>query len=315
MPPSGDVSAIQDQFGQEWVGQILQPGNDSHVIGYAPETFGRDDVEKADKIGKHFLDLLRFEVPARLVQVLAARNMRVQTLQSATGKLNLDFYPVQVSKLPKVDNKQLTAAELLKRIRLNINYFIDTDYSEFKPFDAVDAPAWNSDSPVGAVIYIDIRGPDNAAVLCAHATDRMWRFATIETPRSGEHPVSGMREFGFRETDKGLIFYTRAADRTTSAPPGLDLIGFSAADSLWRSFQQKIAKFVNGNSGEATVLKPLSEQISWTPVKIMYNLGKPQSASGPSRKESSIGNVGDSRESVDGLEWGQESFEGTWTVP
>jgi trypsin-like peptidase len=281
--PGGGAPAVQDPFGREWVSEVIEPGGESRATSDAYETFGRDDVEKADKIGKHFLDLLRFEVPATLVQMLAARKMRVQTLESATGKLNLDFYPVQVSKLPTVGNKQLTTAELLKRIRLNINNFIDTDYSKFEPYDAIDAPVWNSDSPLGAVLYINIRGPDNAAVLCAHATDRMWRFAALEAPRSGEHPVSGVREFGFRETVKGLIFYTRAADRTTSVPPGLDLIAFSSADRLWRSFQQKIAKFVNGNSGEATVLKPLSEQISWTPVKVMYNL----SASGQGRKESS----------------------------
>jgi hypothetical protein len=114
-------------------------------------------------------------------------------------------------------------------------------------------------------------------VVCTHATDRFWRFATVKTPRSGEHGVSGFREFGFRQTEKGLLFLTRAADRITTAPPIADLIAAWGAKKLFVSFQEKVAKFINENSGDAKVLTPVIQQMSWTPVKIMYHLEKPQS--------------------------------------
>lgn len=258
-PRSGLINKLVDSFN----------GTD-----ITPVVFGREDVEDAQKYAPLWSDLLRFEVPVSVVTALAARNMKVQRFDDAIGDLNLDLYPVKVVKLPKINGVTVDEAGLLNHLRLNLNTFVNTSYSEFIPYAGTDDTKWSSADPVGTVIKIDIAGPDNAAVVASLVENSRWRFSTIQTPDTGSHPVSGNREFGFRKTDDGsTIYYTRGADRTTETFETMfDSIAFSSADKLWMSLQDKLENFVNKNGGTAVKLDRFSRQFKWSVVRILLNL-------------------------------------------
>jgi hypothetical protein len=236
-------------------------------------------------------DLIRFSVPATIVTALTARNMHVQTLESANylSELNLDLYPILITTAPTFSGSSspCTPSELLKHIRLHINDFVNTSYASFKKYDNTLDAAWDTASPLGAVINIDIGGPDNASVVVSQSTTTKWLFSTIHAPNTGDHPVSGQREFGIATLDNGnMVVYTRGADRTTGVletigggfvPGDVTGIGnlspFGAADRLWQSFQAKVVAFVNANGGVAAVQSRYSRRHNWRMVKRYLSIG------------------------------------------
>jgi hypothetical protein len=197
-------------------------------------------------------------------------------IESALGPVNLDYYPVTVTRLPSF---AATPEDLLAHIRGNINAVIDTTKANFAPYDAAtDGPLWTSSSPTGAVIHIDMLtfsgwvNPDDGSVVCAEAAPDHWIFSTIWTVGDGAHPVSGNREFGFSRGDDGsFTFYTRGADRTTGVADwaGAEVI-FRAADELWRSLQSGIVQLVNTHGGSATAGVPISNRHDWDTVKASH---------------------------------------------
>jgi hypothetical protein len=243
--------------------------------GAQPVVFGREDVVDAQRYAPMWEDLLRFEAPPAIVTALHTRGMRVQGFADAIGALNLDLYPVRVTTLPIINGTRVDAPGLLRHIRLNFNRFIDTDNSEFLPYTpGTDDVTWASSSPLGTVFRIDIVGPYNAAVVNTLMENHRWRFTTIYTPNTGTHPVSGHREWGFRKTATGeLHFYTRGADRSTQAPETMfDVLTFRGGDALWRSFQRKVAEFINTNGGSAVSLDRFSRRFNWTVVRTLLGL-------------------------------------------
>jgi hypothetical protein len=164
------------------------------------------------------------------------------------------------------------AASLLDHIRTNLNDFVDTSKSKFLPYSpGVDDAQWSSSAPVGAVYKIIIP-KDNGAVVGSLVETLRWRFTTVHTPDTGDHPVSGHREFGMSDAGAAATFYTRAADRTTGLPESLPLINrlaWAGADALWRSLQQKLADFVNSNGGSASIRDPFSQRFNWSAAKIL----------------------------------------------
>jgi hypothetical protein len=248
---------------------------DNTAVQATPVVFGRDDVEAVQTYAANWADLLQFQVPSSIVTDLAGRNMKVQNFDDAIGDLNLDFYPVKITKMPTVNGTQVDAAGLLEHVRRNLNDFVNTFYSTFSPYQTpTDSVKWESASPLGAVIKIDIPGPDNAAVVTSLAEGSRWRFSTIRTPNTGSHPVSGNREFGFRTLDDGsTVFFTRGADRTSETGETImDFISYGAADKLWLSLPEKIAQFVNANGGTAVKLDRFSRRFKWSLVRIILRL-------------------------------------------
>lgn len=213
-----------------------------------------DDVTRLQRHLPAWRDLYTWTAPGSLTAPLAARNMRIQRFADAHGALNLDRYEVRISRLPS----GATPESLVAEIRKNINQYVDTRNSEFIPYDASDATLWSSNSPFGAVLKIDILGPDNASVVCSLAEARRWRFTTIHAPWSGDHPVSGHREFGIRPDGDGFIFFTRAADRATDGIA--ETVVWAGANHLWQSLQRKVTDYVNSHGGAASILPHFSER-------------------------------------------------------
>jgi hypothetical protein len=275
-----DLQDLSKQLGQWQSSGLMTPEVAQKT--FADAVAGTGAIENVGStIGdvRLWLDLITYVPPASAITGLTSRNIRVQSIFDAMGELNTDFYAVKIPKLPSKGGVLMTAESLLEDIRLRFNEFVDTSYSEFTPLDPVDAPIWLSASPLGAVIKIDIKGPDNAAVVVAEMDARHWRFCTVETPllKTGSHPVSGTREFGMRSGPEGLFFYTKGADRPTEILETIfsDVATFPGADKLWRSLQDKVATFVNANGGQAQIVTPYSKRNPWGAVVTLYRLSKP----------------------------------------
>ncbi|MCY7277810.1 MAG: hypothetical protein LH702_29750 [Phormidesmis sp. CAN_BIN44] len=203
----------------------------------------------------------------------------IHFIEDAEGEINLDFYPVQVARLPTISGRTVTAEEFLSHIRLNINSFVDTGISEFTPYEkSLDAARWTSSKPEGAVISIAMRlgsqwaSPDSGSVVVSEFRSDYWIFSTLWTPKDLAHPVSGNRQFGFSvDSNLGFIFYARGADRTTRIVDNLaSRLVFSSAHSLWKSFQNKIEAFVNANGGVARILGADSTRNDWNDIRALY---------------------------------------------
>jgi len=208
-----------------------------------------------------WLELLRFRPPADVLSKLP-RGWRLQDVREALGPLNLDYYPVRIDKMPTVQGAVASGATLLEYVRRNLNSFISTALAIFKPYDESQAALWNSAHPVGAVLSIDLALPDNGSVLVGRASAQGWTFCTVKTENDGLHPVSGNREFGWREQNGSTILYTRGADRTTALMETAAFpIGFMLADRLWAGFQQRVVSFVTANGGNADAVPETQETL------------------------------------------------------
>lgn len=189
--------------------------------------------------------------------------------------VNMDYFPITIDKMPTVNNKKLTPSEFLNYIRININGFVNTSLSSFQPYQHYgtnDVALWNSSNPLGAVIEIDIAGPDNGSVIVSNCSASSWTFSTIYDPLYLSHPVSGHREVGYTQNANGSVtFYTRAVDRLTNvdatALQAIAGIPFDNADALWRSFQSKVTDYVKANGGTAKVGIPEIYRPNWQKVK------------------------------------------------
>ncbi|RAV27389.1 hypothetical protein, partial [Sinomicrobium soli] len=206
---------------------------------------------------------------------------RLQHINDAySSVVNMDYFPVTVNELPVVNGQRQTPEQFLNHIRTNINSFVDTEYSEFEPYQwpgLDEITLWNSSNPLGAVIGIDIKGPDNGSVIVSDYDTDKWTFSTIFDPKYGEHPVSGNRDFGYTQNDDGsYTFYTRGVDRLTSwdgewARKNLDNFPFNQADALWTSFQNKINNYVNQHEGNASVANQQIHRPDWQQVVDVLN--------------------------------------------
>ena len=237
-------------------------------------------------------DLLDFKVSDDIVKALATRDITVQKIEDAKGDLNIDMYTVQIDKFPKLPgtNAPATPEEFLFYARTNLNKLIDTNVSKFYPLKAdLDDAKWNSKTPVGAVVRIDIpffRIPagrdtmmgswnsmsigDNAAVVCSESDSRHWRLSTVQTPFSvtGRHPVSGTREWSIKPSSGGQnpswIFYTRGVDRTTGMPETLlQDTAYAGGRKLWLSLQAGTESFVKSNGGDGKAMPSFQTVVTW----------------------------------------------------
>ena len=216
--------------------------------------------------------------------------------------VNMDFFPVTISQMPKKSNGvAYTQKELFDYIRLHINDFFDD--LVFTPvvdsdYNLNEVPIWNSTNPLGAILSININ-PDEGSVVCSkyNSTTGEWYFTTVEVPWDGTHPVSGHRAFGYYTDINGkMVIYTRGVDRYSFGTHMLgntgatleatsQLAAFAAADSKWQNFQQKIANFVNqgqgnGFNGVSNTNTPEKYRPDWNKVKNVLNGTLPKSSLG-----------------------------------
>lgn len=240
-------------------------------------------------------DLITFRAPASIVNSLTAAGQSVQYIESAYDPavddlllllafgrpVNLDYYPVIIHRLPTT---YPSAAELLEYVRVHLTEFVDHSWAEFFPRSVV---VWNSADPLGSVVSIDMDllfsfiNPDDGCVVVAETAPTRWRFMTIFDPTTLsnptgdlEHPLGGVREFGFFARPNGVYeFFTRAADRPWSNGVfGIQPLVFAAQKQLWFSFQEMLTAYVNANGGDASVGPVFEDRFDWPSVNALYGL-------------------------------------------
>lgn len=228
--------------------------------------FDEEDMQRARTVARHHRDLFQWIPPQSIVDQMTARGFRIQRIADAIGDLNLDHYQVRIDRFPDGWDGQ----RLLQHFIRHINDFVDTGNTSFDPYSPGDAITLGSANPLGTVFNLDILGPDNAAVVISAAEAQYYAVTTINTPDTGDHPVSGHRQFGYFIEDGVTTFYTRGADRSTTPIPGMEWAIWQGAESLWESFQAKVAAWVTSNGGSATILKPFSQRFNPTAMRLTY---------------------------------------------
>lgn len=205
----------------------------------------------------------------------------IQTLNGAKGTIaNMDYFSVSVSVLPNnpATGTRFSPEGFLDHFRRNIDNFVEgstfSPYCELPSICTQETALWNSANPTGALVYIDIPG-DDGVVVCSNYTPSYWYFVTLEAPGAGNHPVSGVRQFGFEaNANGGYNFFVRGVDRfdsniveNTLYIATLGQNPFFGADALWTSFQNKMNQYINYNGGSASINVPIKYRPDWDKVK------------------------------------------------
>ncbi|HVI46459.1 MAG TPA: hypothetical protein VM802_16405 [Chitinophaga sp.] len=232
-----------------------------------------------------FLELGRYQAPQSVINRLLTLDQQysiynpifryhLMGIIDANGKvINCDYFPVKISRLPTINGRQVTASELLAMFRKDINGYINTAKATFEPYkygSVDDETLWNSANPLGAMLHINMLD-DGTVIVTEFNTDR-FTVETAYTPKDFEHPVSGNRRWGVTaDADGGYTFYTMGVDRITLGLPDLlnkyTNFGFSTADRLWGSLQEKMTAKINENGGAANVVAPTISRPDYKLVK------------------------------------------------
>lgn len=248
-------------------------------------------------------DLISFRPLHSVQSAMIVAQHKLQPIEQAYSQISLDYYPVEIKKLPTINGKTVTAEEFLTYFRSNINQFAKP-HAEFNPYDSTSGTLWKSNKPLDAVISINLakvnvdtsRGEppygvptgdakltiEKGSVVVSEFTSSHWNFSTAKTANDGWHPVSGTRQFGIKKKGENgsYTLYTKGADRiTTSADLAANWLSswflsggvvFSAADALWVSMQNAVATYINTNGGSAVVGSKTSKRYNWPAVKKSY---------------------------------------------
>ncbi len=229
-----------------------------------------DDVGKINRLrAGDFRDLFQWEVPQTIKARVDARGYQIQTIDAAVGDLNLDFYKVRIDRFPP----GLDGPALLSRFIQDTNSFLDSSICSFDPFTPADAITRALTDPVGT--FLKLTMIDDAAIVISDkgphgAPTQFYAVTTLHTPDTGDHPVSGHRQFGYMVENGVTYFYTRGADRATLAFPGTEGLIYSGGESLWQSFQRTTAAYINNTGGSATIVTPFSERFNPGATRAMF---------------------------------------------
>jgi hypothetical protein len=229
-------------------------------------------------------DLVNFRPPHEVQQtLLLGRGIGASfhRIEAGHGPINLDYYPIVVTRLPSIDGHTVTAEELQEYIRSHIGELTDHSKATIQAYDPLDFAIWDSGNPLGAVMKWNMApgllpdfytGKDDGAVVVSRIAPDHWVFSTISAVGDFKHPVSGNREFGFRRQEDGsFLFYTRGADRTTGiVDQMLSRMVFDGAHGLWSSFQQGLVNFVQSHGGNAFAGTPYTQRHDWDAVHDAY---------------------------------------------
>ena len=295
LPPS-DIDVSTD-----WINIPAMATASGQALSYAASAgsapisramvFGQEDFDKIRRLrAGDWRDLFQWRDPDSIRTRIESRGFHIQNIEDAVGDLNLDFYKVRIDRMPP----GLDGPTLLSQFIRNISGFVDSDICKFDPYDGSDATLIASDDPVGACMNLDInagawaidpRGWDDAAIVISSKgpvgqPTQFYSVTTINTPKTGDHPVSGHRQFGFYTDGGATYFYTRGADRATLAFPGTEGSIYAGGERLWQSFQRVVSNYINLRGGSATIVPPFSERFNPSAISLEFNgWGQPSASS------------------------------------
>ncbi len=247
-------------------------------------------------------DLVSFRPDVTIQSSVLARSAgesplwRFQRIEDGCGQINLDYFPIKITKFPIVSGQQVDAVSFINYVRLHLDQFLDHTRATVSPMTPADASKWSSSAPLGSVLSFDLKikgvGFEGGSVVVTKFSNNAWRFSTALTGKDWGHPVSGNREFGYEPSGNGVIFYTRGVDRPNwaladywvgqklfmfinnmlstwgvTSSPVLPVL-FSEGDAIWTNFQISLAEFVNSNGGSASVLTPTKMRPAWDSAEV-----------------------------------------------
>ncbi|RKH04979.1 hypothetical protein [Corallococcus carmarthensis] len=293
--------------GKDVRAQATAPSGSSESVDIkAPQITTIANVAEAE----YWRDLITFLPGPELTAGIEARNLAVQKLTDGYGDVNLDWFQVDITKLP---NRPGTTtpfddAGLFEYLRKNFADFLQPYPRTGKPrsletYEAVDAASWASATPLGSVLLFTIDAnplpalagfvvplaaapvPELGLVLCSEyvsepGQDHHWNFTTLKGPNPIRyHPVSGTRQFGLGRKKDHWTFYVRAADRTSTLfDYGGSPLVFSGADEYWDYLQTQLIGFVESNGGAAKRGLVSSKRYDWRGVNNRFFGGGPITA-------------------------------------
>ncbi|MDH7448406.1 hypothetical protein [Aquimarina sp. 2201CG14-23] len=290
MLENGEISAedynkfVAKSYEKEGTGSIIAPENLGDVVdnlgnnanfkySNSNESFELERLSTGKKIKKSdiesWIPLINFYPPKFVDENVKNRgeDYYVQriNLVNNSNDLNLDLFSIKIEKLPTRYDKKYK--EFFKYIRLNLTQFT-ISWSKFRPLkEPEDKVLWESENPIGSIIHIDLKGPDDAAVVTSYYNESSWVFSTISGgSETGKHPVTGNRMFAYNLHGENMIFYTRGADRTTNLLT-FDKAVFAAGAANWINMMSNLVNFINSNGGKAEIKKEYHKQYDWKEVK------------------------------------------------
>jgi hypothetical protein len=276
-----------------WVYFTTIHGQTDHLVlgpaSYSPPAPPRDVCPSQPSEISFWKDVISHRPPVSVQRSLRSRGWNTLPIEDAAGDdTSLDFFPILVMEFPRYSSgRRLSASELLEYIRLHFNAFNSPSLANYEPYDASDKSKWESSSPLGAVIHIDLRipsdlpptysNPDDGSVVVSQSTSQDWVFSTLWTNGDLAHPVSGNRQFGYAQMSTGAyVFYTRGADRPTRwIDSALAPVLFLGQTKVWKSYQARVAQFVNAHGGKAKVCLYVQLLRHWSAVKPYWHPSRP----------------------------------------
>lgn len=220
-----------------------------------------------------------------------SNNTFIQDINDGVGVINMDYFPVQITQLPKKSNGQtMSPLEFLEFFRKNITpTFTSGNSATFEPFTHYVAGSINIDEtfiynsnstsslgswvhihiPINESVYFPMRN-NGTVVLSNYFTnfvlnDYYFTFTTLATLKDGTHPVAGNRRFGMKpDPNGGWVFYISGVDRCYGwymLFEGAQNSAFTNADILWQNIQNNVVSYIINNQGFAGFYSPMNKKI------------------------------------------------------
>lgn len=212
----------------------------------------------------------------------------LQIMEFAEGpKVNMDFFPITISEFPinTLTGQRFTPAAFFDLMRKSLDSFLAGGPANFGAYNTLEYSKWVSSNYLTSLMRFDINVNEwisqDGSVICVEQHPQRWKFATIQTPQDFDHPVSGVREFGYYQVagTNNYVFYTLGVDRVAEIEDyiageyGPLQSAFEGADDLWNTFQQNMVDFVNSPlyDGQATINADYIARPDWEQLrKVMY---------------------------------------------
>lgn len=233
-------------------------------------------------------EVIDYDFPYEVLQRLDYINNQIgfngfdlQLIEFADGaKVNMDYYPITISNFPINPNtgQAFTPQSFFELMRKSLNSFLSGTPTSFSAYNSTELTKWNSNEYLTSIMRFDIDVNEwitqDGSVICVEQHPERWKFATMRTPQDFDHPVSGVREFGYYEDVNGnYVYYTRGVDRVQNNIQ--EWIGnvdglqqqFEEADVLWNKFQDNMVNFVNDFGGNAVENNDFRSIPDWNQLK------------------------------------------------
>jgi hypothetical protein len=226
----------------------------SKVISFRPETKVQEKIQ------------------ARPAEADGAR-YKMLHIERARGNLFLQTAALAVSKLPAAEGKAMTMAALFRRIRTDIDLFVDPAKFKVAFSSAEEKSQWATDTGEGSLVVVSnvATGVTYPMALGEATTEHIVLNTMATTGSPTEKLVSGQIWINVASASplEGCIVQVRAAFRPTMAATHDD--EWKVAEEfggLWISFIDRVRAYVDEHSGEALpqLLPPTMAYVPWTNV-------------------------------------------------